>query len=116
MDSSPGAVRPELVLLERPEQGVALLRLNRPAVLNALNMRLREALAEHVRRLDECADTRVIVLTGNGTAFAARAEVRHYPCDHFDVFAGGDWFDHVVEHQIAFLARHLAGATATVTG
>ena len=75
MDSSPGAVRPELVLLERPEQGVALLRLNRPAVLNALNMRLREALAEHVRRLDECADTRVIVLTGNGTAFAAGADL-----------------------------------------
>ncbi len=66
---------PELVLLERPEQGVALLRLNRPAVLNALNMRLREALAEHVRRLDECADTRVIVLTGNGTAFAAGADL-----------------------------------------
>ena len=75
MDSSPGAVSPELVLLERPEQGVALLRLNRPAVLNALNMRLREALAEHVRRLDECADTRVIVLTGNGTAFAAGADL-----------------------------------------
>lgn len=49
-------------------------------------------------------------------AFAARAEVRHYPCDHFDVFAGGDWFDHVVDHQIAFLARHLAVPTATVTG
>ncbi len=38
-------------------------------------MRLREALAEHVRRLDECADTRVIVLTGNGTAFAAGADL-----------------------------------------
>ena len=75
MDSSPGAVSPELVLLDRPEQGVALLRLNRPAVLNALNMRLREALAEYVRRLDECADTRVIVLTGNGTAFAAGADL-----------------------------------------
>ncbi len=49
-------------------------------------------------------------------AFAARAEVRHYPCDHFDVFSGGDWFDHVVEHQIAFLARHLTAPTATVTG
>lgn len=49
-------------------------------------------------------------------AFAARAEVRHYPCDHFDVFACGDWFDHVAEHQIAFLTRHLADATATVTG
>ena len=49
-------------------------------------------------------------------AFAARAEVRHYPCDHFDVFADGDWFDHVVDHQIAFLARHLAAPSATVTG
>jgi dienelactone hydrolase len=49
-------------------------------------------------------------------AFAARAEVRHYPCDHFDVFSGGTWFDHAVDHQIAFLARHLAAPTATVTG
>ncbi len=49
-------------------------------------------------------------------AFAARAEVRHYPCDHFDVFAGGDWFDHVADHQIAFLDRQLTGSTATVTG
>lgn len=49
-------------------------------------------------------------------AFAARAEVRHYPCDHFDVFAGGAWFDHVVDHQIAFLTRQLAAPTASVTG
>lgn len=49
-------------------------------------------------------------------AFAARAEVRHYPCDHFDVFSGGEWFDHVVEHQIAFLSRHLTAPAATVTG
>lgn len=49
-------------------------------------------------------------------AFAARAEVRHYPCDHFDVFAGGAWFDHVVDHQIWFLARQLSASTATVTG
>ncbi|NNG96707.1 alpha/beta fold hydrolase [Gordonia araii NBRC 100433] len=44
-------------------------------------------------------------------AFAARAEVRHYPCDHFDVFAdvdGTNWFDRCAEHQIAFLRRHLA--------
>lgn len=44
------------------------------------------------------------------TAFKARAEVRHYPCDHFDIFAEVDpvIFDRVVDHQIAFLARHLA--------
>ena len=43
-------------------------------------------------------------------AFKARAEVRHYPCDHFGIFAEADpaTFERVVEHQIAFLTRHLA--------
>ena len=40
-------------------------------------------------------------------AFAARAEVRHYPCDHFDVYAGKPWHDAVVAHQVAFLTRVL---------
>lgn len=40
-------------------------------------------------------------------AFAARAEVRHYPCDHFDVFAGNDWFEPAVEDEIRFLTRKL---------
>ncbi|KQW47958.1 alpha/beta hydrolase [Nocardioides sp. Root1257] len=40
-------------------------------------------------------------------AFAARAEVRHYPCDHFDVYAGKPWHDAVVTHQVAFLTRVL---------
>jgi pimeloyl-ACP methyl ester carboxylesterase len=40
-------------------------------------------------------------------AFNARAEVRHYPCDHFDVWPGKPWFDAAVRHQVAFLTRHL---------
>ncbi|MXP20395.1 alpha/beta fold hydrolase [Gordonia sp. HNM0687] len=48
-------------------------------------------------------------------AFKARAEVRHYPCDHFDVFAGNDWFEPAVNHQIDFLTRHLAGERTQVT-
>lgn len=40
-------------------------------------------------------------------AFAARAEVRHYPCDHFDIFAGRDWFGPTVEDQLFFLTRVL---------
>ncbi len=41
-------------------------------------------------------------------AEAGRAEVRHYPCDHFDVWPGRDWFAPVVEHQLHFLRRHLS--------
>lgn len=64
-----------LVLLERPSSGVALLRLNRPAARNALNMALREQLAEHFRQLDQCPRTRAIVLTGSATVFAAGADL-----------------------------------------
>jgi len=40
-------------------------------------------------------------------AFKARAEVRHYPCDHFDIWQGKPWHETAVAHQIAFLERHL---------
>ena len=36
-----------------------------------------------------------------------KAEVRHYPCDHFDVYAGQEWFTQVVRHQVDFLTRRL---------
>ncbi|ANI39062.1 alpha/beta hydrolase [Mycolicibacterium vaccae] len=39
------------------------------------------------------------------TAEAGRAQVHHYPCDHFDVWPGNDWFDKTVADQTAFLAR-----------
>lgn len=41
-------------------------------------------------------------------AFAARAEVRHYPCDHFGVWPGNPFFEPAVDHQLMFLRRHLA--------
>ena len=40
-------------------------------------------------------------------AFNGRAEVRHYPCDHFDVWPGADWFEPALAHQVDFLSRHL---------
>lgn len=36
-----------------------------------------------------------------------RAEVRHYPADHFDVYPGAAWHETAVEHELAFLRRHL---------
>jgi hypothetical protein len=46
-------------------------------------------------------------------AEAGRAEVRHYPCDHFDVWPGRDWFEPALAHQVMFLERHLARAGVT---
>ncbi|HWF54777.1 MAG TPA: alpha/beta hydrolase [Solirubrobacteraceae bacterium] len=41
-------------------------------------------------------------------AWLARAEVRHYPCDHFDVYPDSEFFEPVVEHQLLFLRGHLS--------
>lgn len=45
------------------------------------------------------------------TAAHGRAQVHHYPCDHFDVWPGHDWFDKAVDDQIAFLTRTLVSTT-----
>lgn len=55
---------------------VALVQLNRPKELNALNLQLMNELCEALQDLDKNDDVRVIVLTGNERAFAAGADIR----------------------------------------
>jgi enoyl-CoA hydratase len=64
-----------VVLLERPGEGVALLRLNRPERRNALNMAVRESLAAHFTQLAADDTVRCVVITGDDKAFAAGADV-----------------------------------------
>jgi enoyl-CoA hydratase/carnithine racemase len=63
------------ILEERFPDGVALLRLNRPEVLNALSMSVRVTLAEMIQRLEADSQIRAIVITGNEKAFAAGADL-----------------------------------------
>lgn len=48
-------------------------------------------------------------------AFRARAEVRHYPCDHFDLFPGKPWHEPAVEHAVRFLTRQLRSGSGAGT-
>ncbi len=64
------------VLLERPTETVAVLRLNRPEARNALNGATREQLAEHFTQLGNDDVTRCIILTGSEKIFAAGADLR----------------------------------------
>jgi enoyl-CoA hydratase/carnithine racemase len=64
-----------VVLLERPGPGVALLRLNRPDRLNALDMATRAALASHFTELTSDETVKCVVITGDEKAFAAGADV-----------------------------------------
>ena len=60
-----------------PNDGVALVTIERPEVLNALSFDLLDELAEALAGLDADPACRAIVLTGSGTkAFAAGADIR----------------------------------------
>lgn len=67
-----------LVLTEIGEDGVAVVRLNRPDALNALNIATRQALAEAFAALHDDERVRCIVLTGNEKAFAAGADLKEF--------------------------------------
>jgi len=66
----------QLILVERqPEDRTALVRLNRPKQLNALNGAVMDALCSELEALDRDDTVRAIVVTGNERAFAAGADI-----------------------------------------
>ncbi len=55
---------------------VALIELNRPKELNALNLQLMGELRDALQELDKTDEVRVIIVTGNERAFAAGADIK----------------------------------------
>lgn len=55
---------------------IALIELNRPKELNALNLQLMQELREALQQLDADDNVRVIIITGNEKAFAAGADIK----------------------------------------
>src|SRR5256714_6453846 len=65
------------VLLEKRSNGVAVVTLNRPQVLNALDVPAKERLAAIWREIADDAAVRVAVLTGAGDkAFCAGSDIK----------------------------------------
>jgi enoyl-CoA hydratase/carnithine racemase len=64
------------VLVERQSLAIAIVRINRPQVRNALNMSCRRRLAAIFRGFVEDQELRCVVLTGDETSFAAGADIQ----------------------------------------
>jgi enoyl-CoA hydratase len=58
------------------EKSIALIELNRPKELNALNLQLMGELRDTLRDLDNNDEVRVVIITGNEKAFAAGADIK----------------------------------------
>lgn len=64
------------LIIEERREGIALMRLNRPEVLNALSSELMEELSFKLAALDQDDTVRSVVITGNERAFAAGADIQ----------------------------------------
>jgi len=57
------------------KNNVAYVTINRPEALNALNKTVLEELFDAFTRIDEDADVRAVILTGEGRSFVAGADI-----------------------------------------
>jgi enoyl-CoA hydratase len=63
------------LLFERKDDGILLITINRPEVLNATNKRLHWELSRVWLDIADDPDTRVVVVTGAGRAFSAGGDL-----------------------------------------
>jgi enoyl-CoA hydratase/carnithine racemase len=66
--------KPE-IHLEIRDDGVAVIRIDRPQAKNALNLKIRHELADIFHKLSGISDVRAIVLTGGPDIFVAGADI-----------------------------------------
>lgn len=66
---------PEHIIVSKHDGYIATVQLNRPKVLNALNLGLMVELVEALESLDGDPDVRCIVIHGDDRAFAAGADI-----------------------------------------
>ncbi len=67
----------EKVLLTEERDGIAILTLNRPEVMNSFNFALLQALEKQIEALKFNNDIRVVIITGSGQkAFCAGADLK----------------------------------------
>jgi len=79
-------------LIVEVTDSVALIRLNRPDALNALNAQLLGELVEALQAADENDKVRCVVLTGSEKAFAAGADIKEMAGKSFVEMYGSDYF------------------------
>jgi enoyl-CoA hydratase len=101
-------------IVERFE-GVVVVRLNRPKVLNALNSEVMCEIVEALRPLDRDPEVGCFILTGSERAFAAGADIKELESKsymdmfHEDFFAGWDAFAALRTPKIAAVSGYALG-------
>ncbi|HEY0436637.1 MAG TPA: enoyl-CoA hydratase-related protein, partial [Phenylobacterium sp.] len=82
----------ETLIVEAPQPGVTLIRLNRPEALNALNSQLLGELGAALEAAQADDSVRCLVLTGSDRAFAAGADIKEMSDKTYAQMFAADFF------------------------
>lgn len=99
--AAPADTTPPAATLERRGH-IAVITLNRPRALNAVNSALSTAIADALEELDRDPELWVGVITGSGRAFCAGADLKEIAAGH-PILAHGheDWgFAGICQHRV----------------
>lgn len=98
------------------EDDVALIRLNRPDALNAINSRLVEELSLALAAAEVNERVRAVVLTGSDKAFAAGADIREMADKTFVDMFTEDFFGPLNEAFLKFRKPVIAAVSGYALG
>lgn len=94
--NAPAGIAQGDVLLARPEAGIAVLTLNRPAARNALSLALIKTLHEIIGALGGDKSVAAIVLAANGPVFCAGHDLKEMTARRSDADGGKAFFETVM--------------------
>lgn len=112
-------------VVSRPEAGIAVVTLNRPAERNALSMAMIAALQAAIDTLGNDDDVHAIIIAANGKAFSAGHDLKELTARRGDSDGGRAFFHQTMERcaklMQAIIKCHkpviaAVGATATAAG
>lgn len=91
----------DLVCIDGPTDGVATITLCRPDKKNALSIALRDAVTTAIEALGSDPATKVIVITGAGSAFSGGFDMQEFellgtPAGHEKLWGSSDRFHHAI--------------------
>ena len=94
-------------------EGVAVITLNRPEALNALNEEMKDSLKKALLKAADDEAVRVVILTGEGRAFCAGADLKRLKTDYEHFKRTGEasrFYDISLPRTMAFYPKPILAA------
>ncbi|MFN4288411.1 MAG: enoyl-CoA hydratase [Brevundimonas sp.] len=106
----------ETLLIERHEDGYALVTLNRPKALNALNSQVFDELVDFLDAVEGDDQVRCLILTGSEKAFAAGADIKEMSDRSYAQMFTGNFFAKGHDRIVRFRKPIIAAVSGYALG